>query len=105
LLKIRYQGTLDFSGADLLTVTSTDSNAVVDTDTVAITVPAVNDAPVNVVPGAQTVAEDTALAIAGVSVTDVDGNLATTQLSVGNGTVSASLAGAATHTAAADMTV
>ena len=53
-----------------------------DTDTVAITVTAVNDAPVNTVPGAQTVNEDTALSIAGVSVPDVDGNLATT-LTVG----------------------
>ena len=43
-----------------------------DTDTVAITVNAVNDAPVNTVPGAQSVNEDTTLAIAGVSVADVD---------------------------------
>ena len=34
----------------------------------------VNDAPVNTVPGAQTVNEDTALAIGGVSVNDVDGS-------------------------------
>ena len=75
-------------------MTSTDSNAVTDVDTVAITVTAVNDAPVNTVPGAQTVAEDTALALGGVSVTDVDGNLSTVQLAVANGTVTVSLAGA-----------
>ena len=45
-------------------------------DTVAITVTPVNDAPVNTVPGAQVVNEDTALALGGISVTDVDGNLA-----------------------------
>ena len=32
-----------------------------------------NDGPVNTVPGAQTVNEDTLLSIAGVSVNDVDG--------------------------------
>jgi hypothetical protein len=102
LATISYQGTLNFTGADTLTVTSTDSNAVADTDVVALTVTSVNDAPANVVPGPQTVAEDTALAIAGVSVTDVDGNLATTQLTVGNGTVTVSLAGGATISAGAN---
>ena len=43
-------------------MTSTDGNAVTDSDTVAITVTPVNDAPVNTVPGAQVVNEDTALA-------------------------------------------
>ncbi|HEX4954029.1 MAG TPA: cadherin domain-containing protein, partial [Thermoanaerobaculia bacterium] len=104
LATISYQGNLNFTGADTLTVTSTDSNAVVDTDTVALTVTSVNDAPANVVPGPQTVAEDTALSIAGVSVTDVDGNLATTQLTVGNGTVTVSLAGGATISAGANGT-
>src|SRR2546430_3869453 len=36
---------------------------------------AVDNAPVNTVPGAQVVNEDTALAVGGISVTDVDGNL------------------------------
>ena len=48
---------------------------------------AVNDAPVNTVPGAQVVNEDTALALPGIIVTDVDGNLSTVQLAVTNGTV------------------
>ena len=56
-----------------------------DSDAVAITVTPVNDGPVNTVPGAQTVNEDTALSIGGVSVNDVDGNLTTTQLTVTNG--------------------
>ena len=41
-----------------------------------------NDAPVNTVPGAQTVNEDTALPIAGVSVADVDAGALTTTLTV-----------------------
>ena len=46
-----------------------------------------NDAPVNTVPGAQTVNEDTALPIAGVSVADVDGGTLTTTLTVTSGTL------------------
>ena len=61
-----------------------------------------NDAPVNVVPGAQTVNEDTALSIGGVSVNDVDGNLSTTRLTVTNGAVTVSLAGGATISAGAN---
>ena len=40
-----------------------------------ITVSAVNDAPVNTVPGAQSVVEETATAISGISVNDADNNL------------------------------
>ncbi len=64
--------------------------------TTNLTVTAVNDAPVNTVPGAQTVAEDTALAISGVSVNDVDGNLSTVQLEVTNGILNVILSGGAT---------
>src|SRR4029434_7424997 len=85
LASISYQGNANFNGADTLTVLSTDANGATDSDTVAITVSSVNDGPLNAVPGAQTVNEDTSLSISGVSVNDVDGNLATTQLSVTNG--------------------
>ena len=81
--------------------------AVTDTDTVAITVTAVNDAPVNTVGGARTVGEDTALTFTAgnlISVNDVDGNVATTQLTVGNGTLTVSLAGGATINAGANGT-
>ncbi|MEI8221879.1 MAG: hypothetical protein WCH91_14710, partial [bacterium] len=63
---------------------------------------AVNDAPVNTVGGAQAVSEDTALLISGISVNDVDGNLAMTELSVTNGTLTVSLAGSATISAGAN---
>src|SRR5207302_592922 len=87
LANLSYQGTLNYNGPDTLKVTSRDSNAVTDVDTVAITVLAVDDGPVNSVPGAQVVNEDTALAMGGISVTDLDGNLITVQLAVANGTV------------------
>src|SRR5262245_8267850 len=102
LATISYRGNLNFNGADTLTVLSTDTNSATDSDTVAITVTAVNDAPVNTVPGAQSIPEDTTQAIAGVSVNDVDGNLATTRLTVGNGTVTVNLAGGATISAGAN---
>src|SRR5207249_3065136 len=104
LASLAYQGTLNYNGPDTLTVTSRDSNAVTDVDTVAITVNPVNDAPVNTVPGAQVVNEDTALAVGGVSVTDVDGNLSTVQLAVANGTVTVTLSGTATISAGGNGT-
>ena len=55
----------------------------------------VNDAPINTVPGAQVVNEDTSLNITGISVNDPDGNLTTTQLTVSNGTLNVSLASGA----------
>ena len=75
LASLTYQGNLNFNGSDTLTMVSTDAGALSDTDTVDITINAVNDAPVNTVPGAQTVDEDTPLAISGISVNDVEGNL------------------------------
>ena len=102
LASISYQGNADFNGADTLTVLSTDGNGATDSDTVAITVSSVNDGPMNTVPGAQTVNEDTLLALAGVSVNDVDGNLASTQVSVNNGVLNVSLAGGATISAGAN---
>jgi hypothetical protein len=98
---LTYQGNLAFNGADTLTVLSIDSDGtpLSDTDTVAITVTSINDAPVNTVPGAQTVDEDTPLALSGISVNDVDGNLATTQLSVTSGVLTVDLTGGATVSA------
>src|SRR5437016_1074379 len=75
LASLAYQGTLNYNGPDTLTVTSRDSNAVTDVDTVAITVLAVDDAPVAQVRAAEADNDDTAPAACGISVTDVDGNL------------------------------
>ena len=92
LSSLTYQGDSLYTGPDTLTVLSTDSNGATDTDTVSITVS--NDAPTNILPASQTVAEDTPLAISGLSVSDADGNLATVQLSSGNGALTVSLSGA-----------
>ena len=48
LAGLAYTGNLDFNGADTLTVATSDGTAT-DTDTIAITVNAVNDAPALVV--------------------------------------------------------
>src|SRR5439155_14297020 len=64
---------------------------------------AVNDAPVNTVPGPQTTNEDTVLAIPGITVADVDvaetaGGTLTVALSVLNGTLDVTPVGAAVVT-------
>ncbi len=74
------------------------------TGTFSITVSNSNDAPVNTVPGAQSVDEDTALAITGISVADADDNIASVELSVANGTLSLTLAGSANLLAGASGT-
>jgi VCBS repeat-containing protein len=94
LAGLTYTGTLNFNGTDTLTIATSDTIAT-DTDTIAITVNAVNDAPVNNVPGAQSVAEDTPLPIAGVAVADVDSSTLTTTLNVSGGTINVFAGGGA----------
>ena len=94
---LTYQGNSLFTGTDTLTMLSTDGNGATDTDTVTISVS--NNAPTNVLPAPQTVAEDTPLAISGLSVTDADGNLSSVQLSVTNGALSLTLSGGTTISA------
>jgi VCBS repeat-containing protein len=105
LATLSYQGVLNYNGGDTLTVLSKDSagTPLTDSDTVAITVNPVNDAPVNTVPGAQTVNQDTALSFGStVSVHDVDGNLASTQLTVLHGTLHLGSLGGASVSAGAN---
>ena len=96
--------------SDTLTLTASDlgntgsGGTLTSNDTATINITAQNDPPVNTVPGAQTVNEDTALALSGISVSDVDGNLSTVQLGVLNGTVTVTLQGAATISAGANGT-
>lgn len=104
LATLTYTPTLNYNGAAVLTVLTSDG-AASDTDTVAITVTAVNDPPVNTVPGAQSVAEDTVLTFNGaklISVADVDGNVANTKLTVTNGVLNVTLGGGATISAGAN---
>ena len=98
-----YAPTANYNGPATLTIVTSDlgntgaGGPLTDTDTVNITVNAVNDAPVNSVPAAQTTNEDTALVFSAgnsnlVSISDVDAGAATvqTQLTVTNGTLSLS---------------
>ena len=102
LADLTFTSALNDSTNSSFTYTVNDAESGVVSATLNITVNAVNDAPVNTVPGAQSVDEDTALNITGISVTDVDGNLATTQLTVSNGALNVSLAGGATISAGAN---
>ena len=78
LARVDYLGNANYSGADTLSISVDDQGntgsggAKTDTKSVAITVAAVNDAPVLTVPGRKSVNEDTLLSITGISVADVD---------------------------------
>ncbi|HSD36510.1 MAG TPA: putative Ig domain-containing protein [Rhodocyclaceae bacterium] len=90
LATLTFNPTTNFNGSAMLSLTTNDlgntgGSALQDADTVAITVHAVNDAPVNTVPAAQATNEDTALIFSGgnqISISDVD---------AGNGAVSVTL--------------
>ena len=103
---IQYNDTSDTPTTSNRTITVVANDGAVNssTQTVTLTVAAVNDAPVNTVPGAQVVNEDTALALGGISVNDVDGNLSTAQLGVTQGTVTVNLAGGASISSGANGT-
>ncbi|EMI15277.1 Cadherin domain protein [Rhodopirellula maiorica SM1] len=78
----------------------------VDLGTVNVDITAVNDAPINTVPGTQTVAEETATTISGISISDIDaasGNV-TTRLQVTAGVVNVTLAGSASISAGTNGT-
>ena len=104
LAGLAYTGNLNFNGPDTLTVATNDGTAT-DTDTIAITVNAVNDAPINTVPAAQTVAEDTMLPIAGVSVADIDSSTLTTTLSVSSGTLNVTAGAGVTGNGTGSVTI
>ena len=91
-------------GSIAVKVTATDGGNASVSDIFNITVGNTNDAPVNTVPAsALTVNEDVPLGFAGaISVHDVDGNLASTQLSVLSGALTVNLAGGATISSGAN---
>src|SRR5438132_489295 len=96
LASLAYQGTLNYNGPDTLTVTSRDSNAVTIVRAHSKLQLHVDDASGNTLQEKKVVNEDTALAMGGISVTDVDGNLSTVQLALLNGTVTLTLSVSAT---------
>ena len=97
---LQYLGALNDTGAETITITTSDQGStgiggtLTDTDTVAVTINAVNDAPINTVPGAQAVDEDTTLTFStgsanAVSVADIDVGASSLQvtLDVDHGTL------------------
>ena len=96
LATVNYLANANFSGTDTLVISVDDQGNVgsggakVDSESVAISVSAVNDAPVVTVPAEQAVSEDSVKVISGISVADVDaanGSLRFT-ISVTNGLLS-----------------
>jgi uncharacterized repeat protein (TIGR01451 family) len=75
---VTYRGDLNYNGPDTITLISNDNGhtgsggAKTDTDTTSVTVSPVNDPPVNTMPGAQTVNEDTDLGGLAFSIADPD---------------------------------
>ena len=100
---ITYTPPADYNGTVTLSYTVT-SGGVSETATITIEVTSVNDAPVNTVPGAQTLGEDAGpVAIPGLSVADPDSSDAapqvlTTVLTIpaASGALAAAAAGAPT---------
>ena len=96
--------------ADALIITTDDGGnsgggEQIDSDTVQIDITQVNDAPVNTVPAALTVAEETGTTLGGISVADVDADGAdiTTRLQVSDGVLNVALGdGASISTGAND---
>ena len=91
---LTYTPAADYNGADSFTFKANDGTADSNVATVAITVTAVNDAPVNSVPGTQTMAKNTNLIFSSrngnaISIADVDAGSALIQvtLAVTDGTL------------------
>ncbi|MBL1177965.1 beta strand repeat-containing protein, partial [Pantanalinema sp. GBBB05] len=88
LSNFTYTGNANFSGADTLTIVANDNGntgnggALTATQTIGITVNAVNDAPLLTVPTSLTVAEDTNLTLSGITITDVDSGAGTIELTL-----------------------
>ena len=99
-----YTPAADANGSPLATFdfTVNDSGTGVVAAKMNIQIAGVNDVPALTVPGAQTVNEDTPLTIGGISASDVDGNLDSVSVGVSNGTLTVTLAGAASISAGAN---
>ncbi|MCX7211794.1 MAG: Ig-like domain-containing protein [Burkholderiales bacterium] len=77
-------------------IVGADDGSLLTTQALAITVTNLPDAPVVTAPPAATLLENTGIPIAGLSVSDVDGNLSTVSLRVEHGSLALDLAGGAT---------
>ena len=71
---MRYTPAADYYGPDTLAITTTDTgDSLSASTTVPITVTPVDDAPVNTVPGAQSLNENTSLVLAGTVISSLVG--------------------------------
>jgi len=86
---LTFTPTANYNGAPVISYT-VSSGGVTETANITLNVTAVNDAPSNTVPAAQTTAEDTPLSIGGVSVADIDSTNLSTTVSVAHGTLGVS---------------
>lgn len=87
------------TSSDSFDFTVDDGSGLTSSSTFNFTITPVHDAPVNTIPASVSLNEETTFAFTvsnQISVADVDGDLASTQLSVNNGTLSVTLSGAAT---------
>jgi hypothetical protein len=92
---LSFTPTANYNGNTSFTYTVT-SGGTTETATVIVLVNPVNDPPVNTVPGNQSTEEDSQLAITGISVADIDGDILTTTLSVSNGILNVTPGGSVT---------
>ena len=97
LAGLSYLGDANFNGAETLSINVSDlantgafGGTGVDSDTVAITVAAANDAPQIANPGPQQIVENASLTVTGLSISDADAGAASVEatLSVASGTFS-----------------
>ncbi|MFJ5369853.1 DUF4347 domain-containing protein, partial [Bosea sp. CER48] len=102
LQQIRYSSSSDaiVTTSRAISVTVSDGAAASNTAIATVAITAVNDAPVNTLPATFTVAEDGTLALAGLSVIDLDAGpgTMTVTLAVSGGTLAAASAGGVTVT-------
>jgi CshA-type fibril repeat protein len=92
---LTYTPNADFNGTDTISYTISDGKGGTSNATVAVTVTPVEDAPVNNVPGSQTVAEDNPLVFSAangnaITVSDVDSGSQTVTLTLSGGTMTLS---------------
>jgi len=97
LATLTYRGSAQFSGSDVLGVASSDATSLSDVDTLAITVTAVNDAPVNTLPAARTTAVDQQVVLlpGQVAIADADAGAAQVQVTLAASDGVVSLGGSA----------
>ncbi|MBM3408174.1 MAG: tandem-95 repeat protein, partial [Betaproteobacteria bacterium] len=95
---VQFAPTANFNGPASFSYVATDGKLDTAATSVAVSVSAVNDAPVNTVPSAQTVNEDTNLSLTGLSIADIDAGSASVTLTLGvkQGTITVAAANGVT---------